>query len=77
MGFLVPILFNYCKKFKNTFFIAMLVSVSIELIQLLFNLGSCDIDDLILNVLGSMLGFAFYKILRGKIKSENQISYTK
>ena len=63
LGFLLPILYNKFKKLKNIFFISVGVSLSIEIVQLLFNLGSCDIDDLILNVLGSILGFEVFKIL--------------
>jgi len=63
LGFLLPILFNKYKKLKNIFFISLSISLSIEIIQLFFNMGSCDIDDLILNVLGAILGFGVYKVL--------------
>ncbi|WP_308165773.1 hypothetical protein [Clostridium algidicarnis] len=31
--------------------------------QLQFYLGSCDIDDIILNVSGAILGFAIYQVI--------------
>lgn len=64
LGFLLPILFNRYKRLKNIFFISVAVSLSIEIVQIYFNIGSCDIDDLILNVLGSILGFGVYKVLK-------------
>ncbi|WP_349305985.1 VanZ family protein [Clostridium swellfunianum] len=33
-----------------------------EIVQLIFYLGTCDIDDLILNVLGSLLGYGVYRL---------------
>jgi len=73
MGVLLPILFNNCKNLKNILLISFLVSLSIEITQLLFSLGSCDIDDIILNVLGAVIGFAVYKALKCVMKkNENQ-----
>lgn len=70
LGFLLPILFNNCKRLNNTIFISILVSASIETIQLLFNLGSCDIDDLILNTLGSIIGFVIYNNINFSIANK-------
>ena len=63
LGFLLPVLFNKYKKLKNIFFISVSVSLSIEIVQLFLNIGSCDIDDLILNVIGAILGFGVYNVL--------------
>ena len=41
---------------------AALVSVGIELFQFLTALGLCDIDDVILNVVGAMLGYCIYRL---------------
>ena len=68
LGFLLPILFNKYKKLKNIFFISVSVSLSIEIIHLFLNIGSCDIDDLILNVLGAILGFCVYKVITTMVK---------
>lgn len=62
LGFLVPILFDKCKKVKKVFFVGLAVSLSIEVIQVVFRLGSGDIDDLILNVFGTIIGFWIYKV---------------
>ncbi len=63
LGLLLPLLFIKCKKIKNIFIISTGVSLIIELVQVIFSLGSGDIDDLILNVLGSLLGFGVYCFL--------------
>ena len=39
------------------------IIVSIELTQWLSLLGSCDVDDLILNLVGTTLGFAVWSII--------------
>jgi glycopeptide antibiotics resistance protein len=46
------------------FFISLCVSLLIEILQLIFYLGTCDIDDLILNVLGSLLGYGVYRLFK-------------
>lgn len=38
-------------------------SLSIELIQLLFMIGVCDIDDIILNTFGALLGVCLWKMV--------------
>lgn len=64
LGFLLPLLFEKCNKIKNIFLISFWISFFIETIQVTFSLGSCDIDDLILNVLGSLLGFGIYYLFK-------------
>ncbi|MGN1031190.1 MAG: VanZ family protein [Butyricicoccaceae bacterium] len=54
MGIFIPLLRKKL-AFPTTFFTALAISGSIELIQYKTGLGSCDIDDVILNVFGAML----------------------
>lgn len=54
------------KNSKNVFktlFICLSVILSIECIQLLFKIGFFDVDDIILNFIGSLLGMGINKIL--------------
>lgn len=37
-------------------------TVTIESIQLMSKMGQCDIDDIIANILGTLIGFALYKL---------------
>lgn len=39
------------------------VSVALEIIQLIFGLGATDIDDVILNTVGAIVGILAYKVL--------------
>ena len=64
LGFLLPFLLKKCESFKNIFLISFGVSLFIEVIQLIFYLGSSDIDDLILNVIGSIVGYVVYFLLK-------------
>ncbi len=41
-----------------------LFSLSVELLQLVAKVGSFDVDDLMLNTLGGLLGFFVYRVLR-------------
>lgn len=54
------------KNSKNVFkalIICLGVILSIELIQLFFKIGFFDVDDIILNFLGSLIGMGINKIL--------------
>lgn len=42
--------------------IGVLLSVSIEILQLIFKRGLCEVDDVIHNVLGCMVGYGIYKL---------------
>lgn len=64
LGFFLPLLFKKCNRFKVTFLLSLGVSLLIEIVQLIFYLGCSDIDDLILNVLGSLLGFGVYRLFK-------------
>ncbi|HBG5345866.1 TPA: VanZ family protein [Clostridioides difficile] len=59
MGFFSPIVFKNSNK--RTIIIAIiLVSLVFESIQYILALGSSDIDDIILNLLGGIIGIAIY-----------------
>lgn len=60
-GILLPCLFKQLTNFKKYLFSMTIVIIIIEVSQLLLMLGMCDIDDLILNLIGSILGFAILK----------------
>lgn len=64
LGFFLPLLFKKCNRLKNTVLVSFIISLLIEVIQWIFSIGACDIDDIILNVFGSLLGFLLYYFLR-------------
>lgn len=60
---------------KNTSIVVNLfkvttISILIELIQYVFAIGAADIDDVILNSLGGLIGIAFYSILLALTKTK-------
>ena len=59
-GFL-PIFSSRCRKFLITAFYSFELSLLVELLQLIFRVGSFDVDDLLLNTAGGVLGFFVYK----------------
>ena len=64
MGLALPCLFKKFHRFwKVTLIVAGLVILA-ELMQGLLRVGSIDVDDVIFNVCGGMLGYGVYKILR-------------
>ena len=62
LGFCLPRIFPRFRGFFRTFFAGLLMIVAVEAIQLLTALGVCDIDDLILNMVGITIGYPFSKI---------------
>ncbi|MDL2217149.1 VanZ family protein [Christensenellaceae bacterium OttesenSCG-928-M15] len=62
LGFFLPLLFQGKNKFRSAALHGFLFSFAIETSQL-FNLRTTDIDDLIANSLGAMLGFFLYRLL--------------
>ena len=66
-GFVIPILTSK-QTFFRMLFLSMLASVLVELLQLISMLGSCDIDDIILNTLGGVIGYILFVIGRGIVR---------
>lgn len=64
LGFFVPYLNEGLRKFlKAMFFVACLI-ITVETIQYFTYLGSCDVDDLILNMAGGTVGYIFWRVKR-------------
>ena len=61
-GMMVPFLTKHFKRFWGVVLLSFELSLMVELIQLVTKVGSCDVDDILLNTIGGMLGFACYAI---------------
>jgi glycopeptide antibiotics resistance protein len=64
-GFLLPLL---NKRFHNFFImtlISLLFSLAIESVQLAFKVGIFDVDDVLLNSIGGVIGYVAYAIVSG------------
>lgn len=57
LGFFLPYLRKETGNFFSMFVCTVVVIILIESVQYITGLGSCDIDDLILNVPGVMIGW--------------------
>lgn len=63
LGFLLPIIFKRMRKLPKIILTSFSVSLLFEVIQLLIAIGSFDIDDILLNVFGSLIGYIFYTLI--------------
>lgn len=62
-GLLLPEILNRSfARFFTIFFIAFGTSVAIEVLQYVFKAGRTEIDDVIFNVLGAIVGYIFNRI---------------
>ncbi|MGZ6214582.1 MAG: VanZ family protein [Candidatus Limnocylindria bacterium] len=64
LGLLGPIAFPFLDRWWRVALLALLYSVAIELIQLAVPDRSADIDDVIVNVTGALLGFFVLTVVR-------------
>lgn len=60
MGIFLPLLFKRLRPFVAVIIVVFAGSLAYELVQLCTGLGVFDIDDLILNTAGGMLGFIIH-----------------
>lgn len=61
-GWLLPKIFKALRPFFRFFFTAFLCILLVEIVQLVTLLGSFDIDDIILNLTGMLIGWLVYRI---------------
>ena len=62
LGFVLPLLFKKCEKFYITYFLGLCMTISIEVLQLISKRGIFEIDDIINNTLGCMIGYGVVMI---------------
>lgn len=62
LGYFLPRLHPDLRGFFRTAAVATGIIVAVELFQLFSMLGSCDVDDLILNTAGTVVGYILFKI---------------
>lgn len=62
-GLLLPMMFKFTKHIIISFSIAVLSSVIIETIQLKFQIGNCQLDDVVVNSAGFLVGFLIYLMI--------------
>ena len=63
MGIYLPLLYKKLRSFFPVLFACFGVSLLIEFLQLATRYRSADVDDLLLNTAGAIVGFAIYKLV--------------
>ena len=61
LGIFLPCLLPKLNRFWKVMLAAAGIIVTVEIAQVLTLLGRCDIDDLILNLAGTAIGYGIYK----------------
>ena len=69
LGFLIPVIWNKYNLIKTTI-VGIILSLLIEITQL-FNYRSTDINDLLTNLIGTIIGYIIYRIISIKIRPTN------
>lgn len=70
LGFLLPMLWPKLRKFWRCLGVSLLAVGVVELIQLFTLVGKCDIDDVILNLVGVSVGYVLYQIPEWLVKKK-------
>jgi glycopeptide antibiotics resistance protein len=63
LGFFLPLLYKRISNIGIVAILSLLVSVTIELLQLITSTRSADVDDIFLNTSGACTGFLIYRII--------------
>lgn len=61
-GFLVPVISRKDRTFWSIFLLSMALTLTLETAQLVLQVGCFDVDDMILNTAGGVLGYWIYKL---------------
>lgn len=72
IGFLLPLI-SKRMTWKKALLLSFVTALAIEIMQVVLDVGIFDIDDVILNVLGVMIGFWAFLILMRWIRSKKYI----
>lgn len=73
-GVILPILYKKIDSFWKTVGVGALISLGIELLQLLFYTRYTSVNDLIFNALGAAAGYGIYALVRTMIKKDQRKS---
>lgn len=69
LGFFIPLLFSKYNSIKRIFLLGLTSSLAIELVQLFVGYNITDVDDLIYNTIGAMLGLLCFRLLKLWLKT--------
>lgn len=63
LGFFIPSVFSKYSSFFKCMSVCSIGIIIVEIVQLFTLLGSCDIDDFILNMAGAAIGYGLFRII--------------
>lgn len=72
-GLLAPMVFKRMRKVRFCVFIGFLCSCGIELSQLITQRGYCQLDDVVTNTVGMLVGWGIWKLLSSVGMAENPL----
>lgn len=78
IGLFIPLgiylqLFRKDKKALTGILLVFIISLSAEAVQFIFGIGAADVDDILLNCTGGIIGILCYKLLAVFIKDDSKI----
>ncbi|WP_171692059.1 VanZ family protein [Paenibacillus germinis] len=73
-GFLLPMFVRRKLNYVTIIILSFLMSLVLELVQLFAEVGSFDVDDLLLNTIGATFGFITQKIIIKIIKTRTNLT---
>lgn len=62
LGFLLPCISVRLRHWDTVFFAGLLLALGLECAQLVTMLGTADVDDVILNVTGALMGYGLFQL---------------
>jgi glycopeptide antibiotics resistance protein len=69
LGIFLPLLYKRITSLFLVLIISLVISTTIELLQLITSFRSADVDDIFLNTLGACTGYLIYKLVTAARKS--------
>jgi len=60
LGIFIPIIFKRYRNLKKALVIFIICTIGIESLQFITMLGFFDVDDILLNMIGCIVGYCFY-----------------
>lgn len=73
-GFFVPVVLGNRVKLIKTVSLTLSFSATIEIVQLICMVGTCDIDDCLLNTIGGLIGYMGYYLYKLIHKKQTEMS---
>lgn len=74
LGYMVPMIFKKFSKLNKVFMVSAMLSLFFEVSQYIFGIGSTDIDDIILNAFGGVIGYVLFVYLK-KFFTKKNVQY--